>query len=147
MSKGITISLPKAEQDKFRAWVRQQTADTKRECKRIVEDNIQKFHADVFTGARFSGPYTQGGIRLSTHMTWSGDRLGGMVYVDKRYAPYVEFGTGRYVSVPAGYEAFARQFKGRGIRNNNMRPQPFFVHNYEKAKKNFIKDLNKLGFR
>jgi hypothetical protein len=28
------------------------------------------------------------------------------------YAPYIEFGTGGKVTIPAGYEQFASQFKG-----------------------------------
>lgn len=42
------------------------------------------------------------------------------------YAPYQEFGTGGLVSIPQGLEAEAAQYKGKGIRQINMRPQPFF---------------------
>lgn len=42
------------------------------------------------------------------------------------YAPYQEFGTGGLVSIPAGLEDEARQFKGAGIRKVNMKAQPFF---------------------
>jgi HK97 gp10 family phage protein len=42
------------------------------------------------------------------------------------YAPYQEFGTGGLVDVPAGLEDVAIQYKGKGSRQINMRPQPFF---------------------
>lgn len=42
------------------------------------------------------------------------------------YAPYQEFGTGGLVDVPAGLEDVAIQYKGKGGRQINMRPQPFF---------------------
>jgi hypothetical protein len=42
------------------------------------------------------------------------------------YAPYQEFGTGGLVSIPAGLEDVAIQYKGKGGRQINMRPQPFF---------------------
>lgn len=32
------------------------------------------------------------------------------------YAPYIEFGTKRYVSIPAGLQAYAAQFRGGGQR-------------------------------
>jgi HK97 gp10 family phage protein len=48
-----------------------------------------------------------------------------------KYAPYVEFGTGGLVSVPAGFEAFAMQFKGKGIRKINLRPRPYLIPAFE----------------
>jgi HK97 gp10 family phage protein len=35
------------------------------------------------------------------------------VFSTANYAPYVEFGTGGKVSIPAGFETFAAQYKGR----------------------------------
>lgn len=46
------------------------------------------------------------------------------------YAPYQEFGTGGLVSIPAGLEKEAEQFRGAGIRQVNMNPQPFFYRPY-----------------
>ncbi|NBQ18012.1 HK97 gp10 family phage protein [bacterium] len=48
-----------------------------------------------------------------------------------KYAPYVEFGTGGLVNVPAGFEAFAMQFKGKGIRKINLRPRPYLIPAFE----------------
>ena len=48
-----------------------------------------------------------------------------------KYAPYVEFGTGGTVNVPAGYEDFAMQFKGKGIRKINLRPRPYLIPAFE----------------
>lgn len=42
------------------------------------------------------------------------------------YAPFQEFGTGGLTVIPQGLEKEAAQFKGRGGRQVNMRPQPFF---------------------
>ena len=65
-----------------------------------------------------------------------------------KYAPYVEFGTGGTVNVPAGYEDFAYQFKGKGIRKINLRPRPFLIPAFEsempilrKNIKNVIKNV------
>ena len=48
-----------------------------------------------------------------------------------KYAPYVEFGTGGLVNVPAGYEDFAIQFKGKGIRKVNLRARPYLIPAFE----------------
>ena len=48
-----------------------------------------------------------------------------------KYAPYIEFGTGGTVNVPAGYEDFAMQFKGKGIRKINLRPRPYLIPAFE----------------
>lgn len=47
------------------------------------------------------------------------------VVAQKHYAPYVEFGTGALVDVPAGLEDYAIQFKGKGVRKVNLPARPF----------------------
>ena len=60
-----------------------------------------------------------------------GDKIMYTVGSALRYAPYVEFGTGGTVSVPAGYEDFAMQFKGKGLRKINLRPRPYLIPAFE----------------
>lgn len=60
------------------------------------------------------------------------------------YAPYIEFGTGGMVDVPKGLEAEAAQFKGRGIRQVNMKAQPFFFAPFFEEKNNLLKRLQKI---
>lgn len=60
-----------------------------------------------------------------------GDKIMYTVGSRLRYAPYVEFGTGGTVSVPAGYEDFAMQFKGKGLRKINLRPRPYLIPAFE----------------
>jgi HK97 gp10 family phage protein len=61
----------------------------------------------------------------------TGDKIMYTVGSRLRYAPYVEFGTGGTVSVPAGYEDFAMQFKGKGLRKINLRPRPYLIPAFE----------------
>lgn len=58
-----------------------------------------------------------------------------------RYAPYQEFGTGGLVNIPQGLEAEAAKFKGRGIRQINMRAQPFFYGPFFTEKPKLIKRI------
>jgi len=60
-----------------------------------------------------------------------GDKIMYTVGSRLKYAPYVEFGTGGEVSVPAGYEDFAMQFKGKGLRKINLRPRPYLIPAFE----------------
>ena len=60
-----------------------------------------------------------------------GDKLIYTVGSALKYAPYVEFGTGGTVNVPAGYEDFAIQFKGKGIRKINLKPRPYLIPAFE----------------
>jgi HK97 gp10 family phage protein len=60
-----------------------------------------------------------------------GDKVMYTVGSRLKYAPYVEFGTGGTVNVPAGYEDFAIQFKGKGIRKINLRPRPYLIPAFE----------------
>jgi HK97 gp10 family phage protein len=60
-----------------------------------------------------------------------GDKIMYTVGSALRYAPYVEFGTGGTVSVPVGYEDFAMQFKGKGLRKINLRPRPYLIPAFE----------------
>ncbi len=75
------------------------------------------------------------------------DAQGSMTYsveAKAKYAPYVEFGTGGLVKVPAGFEAFAMQFKGKGIKKINLRARPYLIPAYESEVPKLIDRLNKL---
>lgn len=65
------------------------------------------------------------------------------------YAPFIEFGTGGLVEVPAGFEDLAIQFKGKGIRKVNLKARPFLLPALLNEKQNFQQEcqkiVNKLG--
>ena len=62
------------------------------------------------------------------------------------HAPFIEYGTGTEVDVPAGFEAYALQFIGRGIRQVNIKPRPYFhpaLNDELKEMRKKLKDLLK----
>ena len=56
------------------------------------------------------------------------------------YSAYQEFGTGGLVDVPPGWEDIAIKFKGKGVKQINMKPQPFMWPAFKKQKITFLKD-------
>jgi hypothetical protein len=60
------------------------------------------------------------------------------------YAPYIEFGTGGLVDIPANLSTEASKFKGNGIRRVNMKAQPFFFAPFFEKKKDLVKNILKL---
>lgn len=61
-----------------------------------------------------------------------------------KYAPYVEFGTGGLVDIPAGYEQYAAIFKGKGIRKVNLRARPFLIPAFENEVPQLMKRLKEM---
>ena len=81
--------------------------------------NAAKKAAPVYSGDKYRG----GSLRQSIGPLPPGDVIGIIAQVE--YGAYVEFGTGSGVQVPTILNETAAQFKGRGLRNNNMRARPY----------------------
>jgi len=72
------------------------------------------------------------------------DGLNGVVGTPIHYAPYIEFGTGGLVDVPAGLEDYAIKFKGAGIKQVNLFPIPFLIPAFKKHTAKMLEELEKL---
>jgi HK97 gp10 family phage protein len=71
-------------------------------------------------------------------------QLSGKVIARAHYAPYREFGTGKLVKVPTGYESYAMQFKGRGIRQVNSVASPFLIPSMEKEQPRMESNIKRI---
>lgn len=60
------------------------------------------------------------------------------------YAAYVEFGTGGLVQVPNELKEQAWLFKGKGIKEVNLRPRPFLYPALLRGRKEYLKALKDL---
>lgn len=60
-----------------------------------------------------------------------------------KYSPYMEFGTGGLVSVPEELKEMAIRFKGKGVKQINITPQPFMYPSWKHGQKDYVKELNK----
>ena len=151
-----------------------------------VEDAIKKIDAKASKGlsdemsaaalnieksAKRMAPGNLGKLRQSINHD-TGNSLFKSVFSTVEYAPYVEFGTRGKAKIPAGFEAFAAQYKGKGakgawkaiefwikrkgidpkltfvifraIMRNGIAPQPFMIPAYEKEKPALLKRLKAL---
>ena len=59
------------------------------------------------------------------------------------YSPYHEFGTGGLVDVPPEWYDVAIQFKGKGIKQVNIRPRPFMYPAFIKGRSVYFKNMKK----
>ena len=94
-----------------------------------VSNELGKTGLEIVGLAKRAEPVDKGTLRQSISAQKSGKTIN--IVANAKYSPYVEFGTGGRVDlddmlrlgIPATYAA---QFKGKGIRDVNLPPRPFF---------------------
>jgi HK97 gp10 family phage protein len=79
--------------------------------KKEVSNEINASALKIQSSAKRLAPVNFGQLRSGINLIKSGD-LTFSVESTASYSPYVEFGTGGKVSVPADFTAYAKQFKG-----------------------------------
>jgi hypothetical protein len=102
---------------------------------RLAPVNFGFLRASIGTNATGAGMEAE---------VWAG---GSGIGVNVHYAPYVEFGTGKGVSVPNELAEYAIQFKGKGIRKVNNRAQPYFFPAVKLSVKEMFTKLHQMGFK
>lgn len=78
-----------------------------------VQDELANAALNIQREAAYQAPRNLGKLAQSIQVNQS-DRLAPYVFSSASYAPYIEWGTGGKVSVPAKYAQYAMQFKGKG---------------------------------
>lgn len=104
----------------------------------ILNETIQ----NIETEATSLAPVDLGILKSSINGEVNG--LNGIVGTPVKYAPYMEFGTGGLVDVPAGLEDYAIRFKGAGIKQVNLMPRPFLIPAFKKHTAIMLRELEKL---
>ena len=95
------------------------------------------------TAKRYLVSQTERSKNLQNQIFQDKTKEGWQIYVRADYAPYVEFGTGDKVKIPAGKGPYASQFRGRGIRKVNLRARPFMFPSYRRHEK----EIRKAAFK
>jgi HK97 gp10 family phage protein len=80
-----------------------------------VKDEVNASALNIQSGAKRLAPVNMGQLRNSIYLKEQSLDKGFVFTVGSNasYAPYVEFGTGGKVSIPAGFEDLASSFKGK----------------------------------
>lgn len=108
-----------------------------------VKANIEASGYIMQNDAMQRVPVDLGQLKNSIRIDFEDNGLTVVMVATAPYAAYQEFGTGGRVSVPKGMEELARQFKGRGLRNINLAPQPFMFPAWDRERKQFVIRLQK----
>lgn len=115
------------------------------DAKLIAVAVTNKTADDISSNAKQKAPVDLGQLRQSIgNTTATIAKNTSLIYANAPYAAYVEFGTGGKVSIPKGFEDIAIKYKGKGIREVNLRPQPYLIPAYLNGLASYGKDLVKL---
>jgi HK97 gp10 family phage protein len=105
----------------------------------LVARNIEKY-------AKQSAPANFGKLGQSikavqeSPLNWTIE-AGGVI---APYAPFVEFGTGGLVNVPTELKEQAIKFKGRGVKQINLRARPFLYPALIRGREEYLTKLKKV---
>jgi hypothetical protein len=111
--------------------------------KQDVGEELNASALNIQNSAKRLAPVDLGFLRNNIAL-FAQSKLTYTVESKAKYSPYIEFGTGAEVNVPAGYEDLAMMFKGKGRRTINIRPQPFLIPSFEVEVPKLIERLKKL---
>lgn len=107
----------------------------------VVTDEIEATLASTQADAIANTPVEFEALRASIMMEMNPADLSGEVYSTSSYAGYQEWGTGGNVDVPNGWEDMALPWKGKGVKQINLKPQPFMYPAFEKNVPDLIRNL------
>lgn len=114
--------------------------DAKRMAVAITNSTADSIVAE----AKQRAPVDLGQLRQSIGNTTATIQLNrSLIFANAPYAAYVEFGTGGAVSIPRGFEEIAAKFKGKGIKQINIKPQPYLIPSYLIGLASYTKKLSK----
>ncbi len=111
------------------------------EGEKVVEQITSIKAKEIEAEAKRLAPVDKGFLRQNIVRQQLGE-LSHQIIAFAPYAAYQEFGTGRLISIPSELTELAAKFKGKGIKQINMRPQPFMYPSFLKAKATYAKDLD-----
>jgi HK97 gp10 family phage protein len=123
--------------------IQQMLKDIKNYAKDVQEEvelELEASAREIERNAKRAAPVDMGFLRNSISSKKNQEFVYEIV-VQRYYGPYVEFGTGGLVDVPAGLEQYAMQFKGDGIRQVNLPARPFLFPAYEAERVLLVKRL------
>lgn len=102
---------------------------------------------DIEANAKSFAPYDFGTLRMNIKAfnvslgNLSEWKILANAFGNAPYSAYMEFGTGGEVEVPQELKEMAIKFKGKGIKQVDLRPRPFMYPALIQGRKQYLKDL------
>lgn len=118
----------------------------KRFSRQELSNEVGKTASDIVKRSTKRVPVDKGKLKQSVYMAKKGNTA--EVGYNKKYAPYQEFGTGRYIDTKdaqaLGFSTseIKMLFKGEGKRQVNIQPQPYFFPSVREALKGLMDRLD-----
>jgi hypothetical protein len=136
------VRLKAGEAEKFKRWTEKLSEENTVECRKLIVATA----LNVERRAKMFAPVDKGFLRGSIRPRFSKGEMSAVVYANRNYAPYVEFGTGTGVVAPDDVKEYAMEFKGEGKRKVNSRAQPFLFPALRISVKEMYQKLENMGF-
>lgn len=117
-----------------------------KEAEKDIEGVTEQVARNIEKYAKQSAPANFGKLGQSikavkdTPLIWNVEAGGTLA----PYAPYVEFGTGGLVDVPNELKEQAIKFKGKGIKQINLRARPFLYPALIRGREEYLDKLKKV---
>lgn len=139
MAGGAYIN--KADLAKLQNKMKQLQNLDKQELSNMLGDFALKTQAEM----RAIVPFKEGDLQKSINASAQNKQV--VFEAGMHYAPYVEFGTGRFVDleqlkklgIP---ESYAMQFKGKGVKKVNLPARPYFFNSIRRQLKILLKNID-----
>lgn len=113
-----------------------------KELEAVIEAELEDAARNVELVAKRRAPVDTGKLRQLINASKEG-KLQWRVSALAPYSAYMEFGTGGLVDVPPELEDIAIQFKGKGVRQVNIRPRPFLYPALVQQRGEFAENIEK----
>ena len=147
----IRFQFPESERKRFRDWAYSLKSENMEEVRKLIKKTL----SDTERFAKLGAPVDKGRLRSSIRMNLGHEELGGSVGSNVKYAPYQEFGTGKWVfknysqynRILPGLEKYASQFKGEGKRKVNIYPKAYLFPAFNLGVRSMMLKLDKMGFK
>lgn len=117
--------------------------NAKNEVAQQIKEVIEDAADGIVYRASKDVPVDLGALRNSIGNLPKNKGLDYTVFVGMHYAPYIEFGTGAAVEVPAELGDYAMQFK-KGSGNKHLPARPFFFPAYFDEQKRAIASIRSI---
>lgn len=115
---------------------------------RMLADQYNRSALAIEKGAKIRVPTDESrlknDIQKDVKITQFNRVVSASIFNTVKYAPFVEFGTGSLVEVPAEQQEYALQFKGKTGRVRNYPARPYLFPAFEQERPILIQKLTEI---